>query len=63
MEYIHNVRTNERKTLEPSEAIRRAKYEPPARVWEPTTAGKWSSREWRSGEKEKYAKEVLGLRS
>jgi len=35
----------------------------PNRVWYPTKDGLWGSREWRSGEKEQYEREVLGRKT
>jgi len=35
------------------------KYDPPSRVWFPTRNG-WASRPWKPGEREDYARRVLG---
>lgn len=42
--------------------IHRMTCPPPERVWERTPDG-WTSREWRSGEKDQYAREVLGWKN
>jgi len=42
---------------------RRCRFSPPSRAWEQGADGLWSSREWRKGEKEKYALEVLGQKA